>query len=862
MKKTLAISSAIGLVFSLAACAQEKKTDFRPPSVPLVTHDPYLSIWSSADKLTDDPTRHWTNAEMRLTGLIRIDGETFRVIGDMPEAVPALPQVSTRVLPTRTLCTFQNEKIKLVLMFVTPAIPSDIPLLSTPITYVTWDVSSVDGQAHDVTAFFGANADLARHERQQEVRPDAASLGAKTPIVKLGTLSQPVLQRSGDATRIDWGYACLGGRDEGVKLGVGGQRALIRNFVENGTLAADSAEQARDGTIAMGATIAFGSVDAGKPVSRHVLLGYDDEKSIEWMGEWLNGYWKKEHLTIEDAFEHFSANAADIIRRCETFDDELMSALRERGGEKYALLTALAHRQSLAATKVVADTNGAPLMFSKENNSNGCIGTVDIFFPQSPHFLLLNNDLAKASAIPILKYSSSPRWPWPYAPHDVGTYPKANGQVYGGGEKTEDGQMPVEESGNMLLILGGISKSDGNAEFVKPYWPLLTQWAKYLEEHGVDPANQLCTDDFAGHIARNANLSVKAILGMASYAMMADMLGEKETARHFMDFARSSARRWMEMAEAGDHYGLVFDKPDTWSQKYNLVWQQVLDLDIFPQEVIDKELAYYKTKMQPYGLPLDSRKLYTKTDWTLWTATLADDRATFDQLVDGVFRFANESKRRTPFADWYWTDSSRVEGFTARPVIGGLFMPMLKDEKLWLEWAAKAKPLANVTWADLPVPPKVFTLVPTSQEQPQQWRYTFEKPTDGWEAKDFDDQPWKQGPGGFGTDGTPGAEVRTRWNTSDIWIRRPFTMPADNQPGELALFVHHDEDVEIYLDGELLAQGTGHTGQYGVLKLKPEQQARLTPGEHVFAIHCHQTGGGQYIDVGVVRVEPKPASTR
>lgn len=852
MRQALTSLAVLATTFGVTLSdTHAQTTAFRPPSVPLVTHDPYLSIWSNADKLTDGSTRHWTNSEMRLTGLLRVDGETFRVIGNSPKSAPALNQMSTRVFPTRTVCTFENAKVKLTLTFITPTLPTDLVLMSTPITYVHWEVVSADAQPHDVVAFFGASADLARHESHQTVKTVPAVAGAKTAIVKIGTTQQPVLERSGDATRIDWGYACLGGNDAGVKVSDGTEHGLIESFSKDGNLATGG-----DGTPGLGATLSFGSV-SNTPVSRHVLLGYDDEKSIEWMGEWLNGYWKKEGTTIEAAFDRAEEQFAAVKQRCETFDDELMKSMTAVGGEKYALLAALAHRQSFAATKIVEDTNGAPLMFSKENNSNGCMGTVDIFFPQSPHFLLFNNDLAKASAIPVLKYASSPRWKWPYAPHDLGVYPRGNGQVYGGGERTEDGQMPVEESGNMLLILGGIAKSDGNADFVKPYWPLLTKWAKYLEEHGVDPANQLSTDDFSGHLARNANLSVKAILGMASYAMLADMLGEKEASRHYTEFARASAKRWMQMADAGDHYALAFDRPDTWSQKYNLVWDDILNLDIFPKEVVEKELAYYKTKMNPFGLPLDSRKAYTKSDWLVWTATLADDRATFDEYINGLYRFANETQRRTPFPDWYWTDTSRVEGFTARPVIGGLFMPMLKDEKVWRTWSKKATPLTNVQWAELPVPPTLHTVVPTSQEEPQQWRYTFEKPVEDWMKPEFADSGWKQGPGGFGGGGAPGASVKTTWETADIWIRREFTMPATTGDGELALFAHHDEDMEVYLDGKPFAQATGHTGQYGIVKLTPEKQALLTPGKHTFAVHCHQTGGGQYIDVGVVRVEPR-----
>jgi len=386
--------------------------------------------------------------------------------------------------------------------------------------------------------------------------------------------------------------------------------------------------------------------------------------------------------------------AARDYARCRekaaAFDRSFAARAEKTGGAKYAKLAALAYRQSFAACKLVCGKDGKPLYFSKENTSNGSIGTVDVFYPQLPLLLLESSALTRATLAPIMIYASSGKWPYDYAPHDVGTYPWGNGQTYNyranlpvdRQPKEDAARMPVEECGNMLISLCAYTQRSGDASLVGEYWTTVTKWVRYLEKFGFDPGNQLCTDDFAGHLAHNANLSIKSIMAFAAYARLAERLGKKEEAAKYLALAKESVPRWIEAAKGGAHggYRLAFDQPGTWSLKYNLVWDRVLGFNLFPAEVAEREMEVYRRVIRPFGLPLDSRSEYGKVDWEFWVASLTGRRADMDFITDAIYRYADETPDRNPFPDWHWTNNGRVRGFLGRSVIGGVFMPMLAAE--------------------------------------------------------------------------------------------------------------------------------------------------------------------------------------
>jgi hypothetical protein len=851
----LVLLAAAALLFARSSHAAETALPpLRPPAVPLLTTDPYFSVWSFSDRLTDADTRHWTGKPHTLLSLVRIDGKPYRIAGAQPAGVGALEQTNLEVLPTRTIYTFAGSGVKLTLTFTTPMLPDDLDVLTRPLTYVTWHAISTDGKPHQVTAMLAVGGDLAVNTPDQPVVAHRETFGDLTALV-IGSESQAVLRSKGDDHRIDWGYLYVTAPGA-TAAAISNAATLVKTFAESGKLPTKDdtsfPRPVRSGLPSAAVMVDLGAV-SDKGAARHAMVAYDDLYSIQYMRTNLRPYWRRNGMDAGKLLQAAAKDYPTIIERCAKFDEELIADVRSTGGEEYARICALAYRQSLAAQKVVADANGMPVSFSKENFSNGCIATVDVFYPQLPQFLLISPALAKAALVPLLEYASSDRWKFDFAPHDLGTYPQANGQVYGGGERTEDNQMPVEESGNMLALVAAVAKVEGNAAFAARYWPALTKWAKYLEAKGFDPENQLCTDDFAGHLAHNTNLSIKAIMGLGSYSTLCEMRGDASEAARVRKTAQGFADRWVNEAAEGDHYRLTFDKPGTWSQKYNLVWDKVLGFGLFPKEVAQKEVAYYLTKQNKYGLPLDSRNTYTKLDWVTWTATLAERPQDFEALIAPIHTFLHESSSRVPMTDWYFTDKGTQSGFQARPVVGGVFIKMLADDAMWKKWAGRAQKVTG-QWAAIPVPPTIEVVEPGSKPDGVIWRYTTDKPPAGWMKANFNDRNWKQGPGGFGTEGTPGAIVRTRWNSPEIYIRREINVLANTDIASLQLYVHHDEDAKIYLNGTLAAQTSGFTADYDVVEMLPEARAALKPGKNLLAVHCRQTTGGQYIDVGLARV--------
>jgi hypothetical protein len=663
----------------------------RVPATPLITHDPYFSIWSTTDNLTDSDTTHWTGTAQPLTGIVHIDGKAFRFMGRHPEAIPAIEQIGRTIEPTHTRYEFRGDGVAIDFTFFTPVMPEDLDVYSRPVTYLTWSVRAIDGAKHSVSILLDVDPVIAVNDRGEQV-VSSRHRTSLLDVLSVGSRDQNLLNRSGDNLRIDWGYFHLAiPKDEASSSAIAPHAAEA--FTAHGVFPTSDSiampQPAGEDSPHLAAVLDFGSV-AAQSVTRHLLVSYTEGYAIQYLNRNLRPYWQRDNLPVEDMLDDAERQYAALDARGHAFDAELEADLANIGGQHYAAIATLAYRQTIAAHKLVADINGDPMLFAKENFSNGCIATVDVLYPSAPFFLFFQPRLLEAQLLPVLEYAALPRWRFPFAPHDLGQYPLANGQVYGGGEKTEEDQMPVEESGNMLILVDAVAQAEHNAQLAQRYWPQLTSWANYLKEKGLDPENQLTTDDFAGHVAHNANLSIKAIEALAAYADLAHLLNQESVAAEYNSTAKSMAEKWAAMAVEGDHYKLAFNSPGTWSQKYNLVWDRILGYRLFPEKVRETEMAYYMGKINRYGLPLDGRADYTKLDWSIWTATLASNPEQFNALVDPIFLWMSETPDRVPLTDWYDTKTGKQVGFQARSVVGGIFIKALNDTRLTAKWRAKA----------------------------------------------------------------------------------------------------------------------------------------------------------------------------
>lgn len=656
------------------------------PAYPLFVKDPNFSLWSMSDRLNESNVRTWYGAEKPIYGFIRTGGETYCFLGNARDwancGVREAEQTALGISSFTTDYTFRAGNATLYLSFVSPVPPTNPELLSMPVCYLTYRITGDE----DAEVSLFVNRRVAYNDipenANKSVRGGVIPFGGFEGAF-LGLKRQLPLSNNNDLIGADWGYWYLAG-----------ERAYILD--ESDLSAYLTAGRTDFGN--RGEERYIGVVGGG---DGRFLLAFDEGVSIDYFGEYLRGYYLDRH-TVGEALTYVFAHAEEIDRELASFDGDLR-ARAARYGDEYLRVLYASLRQSVAAHKAVTDRAGHLLFLSKECGSNGCIATVDVSYPSMPLYLLYAPELVRGMMRPILRFARMPVWEYDFAPHDVGTYPSCIGQVYGlrcggghyhgnyrktGNPETHmplyllppafhpydfSRQMPVEECANMLIMFLACERADGDRTFFGENRDLCDKWVRYLVEYGLRPDDQLCTDDFAGHLKNNLNLAIKATVGIAAYAALT---GEGS----YRKIAEDYAQQISELIASHTHSPLTWDSGDeTFSLKYNLAFDKLLGLGLFSAELLEKEVDGYLTKTARYGIPLDSRRGYTKSDWLLWVASLTDDMEKRRRIIAPIDGFLRESPDRVPFSDWYETEDGRHHEFIARSVVGGCFILLYGD---------------------------------------------------------------------------------------------------------------------------------------------------------------------------------------
>ena len=370
---------------------------------------------------------------------------------------------------------------------------------------------------------------------------------------------------------------------------------------------------------------------------------------------------------------------------------------RRAGGAEYEALCVLSLRQAYGATELAVGPDNTPWAFLKEIASDGDTATVDVIFPASPVWIYLDPQYLSLLLRPTFGYAASGRWTARFAPHDLGPYPTASGYPHNGGEN-----MPIEESGNMLIMAAAYTRAAPGTTalvYLQANYRLLKRWADYLVDTLPNPGRQNQTDDFAGKIAHSVNLSLKGIIGVAAMGQIAQACGEHADAVHYREQAMQFIGYWLKHAQGGGHrhLGLTYRRKRAWGDTYNAYPDALLGTGLVPDSVAAEQAAFYRTRTNRFGLPLQTPHRYGKTDWQMWLAAWLHRYPIAQELIDRAYSYANTTRSRVPFCDLYDTVSGdEVYGFQARPVQGGIFALLalreLEGRSAWEPGGSAARP--------------------------------------------------------------------------------------------------------------------------------------------------------------------------
>ncbi|PIL37079.1 hypothetical protein GSI_00771 [Ganoderma sinense ZZ0214-1] len=681
---TLLVSGASLLLAPVAAAVTWTATPFNPASVPLAVRTPYLSAWlaqGAGTALNDAWPTFWTGTIVGWAGYVKVDGTTYTWLGAPNVAGSSkATQKSLEFTSTQSIFTMTAGPVDLTATFLSPVEPSDLVRQSLPLSYLAVSVKSNDRNSHSVQVYTDISAEWVTGDNSLVANWTTMTGSVLTHQVSLA--SQSVYGEVSDHTQYGSAYhATL--NTTGATWQTGQDTVVRAQFISNGALAntADTSFRAvSDRWPVFGFSHDLGTITSAASSPVVFVVGHIRDPAIQYITA-NNGrqdrsilFWT-EYATVSSAISTFIHDYADALLRAQAFDAKVKADASKISSD-YADIVALSVRQAFGSIEITVSKDSSGnfntsdvMTFMKEISSDGNTNTVDVIFPAWPIFLYTNPALGTQMLEPLFRYQATGQYPNKWAVHDMGAhYPQAIGHNDG-----QDEAMQVEESGNMLIMTLSLAQKGRDTSLIQKYFSLLDQWTQYLIADSLIPAEQLSTDDFAGQLANQTNLAIKGIVGIKAMSKIAEIAGDSAKAQNYSDIATSYAQQWQNFALSSDktHLTLNYGNDASWGLAYNLFADKLLGTNVFPQSIFDLQTQWYSTHALDFGVPLDTRHTYTKSDWEIWTAALVTSDSVRDLFISSVHKYAADGESSQPLGDWYETSNGAVEGFRARPVVGG-----------------------------------------------------------------------------------------------------------------------------------------------------------------------------------------------
>ncbi|EMD40792.1 hypothetical protein CERSUDRAFT_103175 [Gelatoporia subvermispora B] len=685
MSPLASLTTILTFISVVCAATSWTTTPFNPAAIPLAVRSPYLSAWlaqGAGNALNDVWPTFWTGAIVGWAGFINVDGESYVFLGDpdVPNAsFQKAVQKSFEFTSTQSVFVLSAGPVDLTATFLSPVEPSDLANQSFPFSYLALSAASNDGQPHAVQVYTDISAEWVSGDDSLTVNWTTTVGDTITHQVQLE--DQTVFGEVND--RIQQGSAFHSTLNSTGTTFQTGQDVVVRaQFIQNGVLANTQDTDFRavsDDWPVFALAHDLGTISAASdPVI--FSIGHVRDPAVEYLiandaTQNRSLFFWSQISTLDDAITTFLQDFPNALARADAFDAQV-NADASQISSNYAGLVALSIRQGFGAIEITLSKDASGqfntsdiMAFLKEISSDGNVNTVDVIFPTWPLLLYTNPAIGKYLLIPLFAYQATGQYPNAWAVHDMGaSYPKALGHNDG-----NDEPMPLEESGNMVIMTLSHFQRTGDNSIITTYFDLLDQWTQFLITDALIPENQISTDDFAGSLANQTNLAIKGIVGIKAMAEIASIVGDTARSSNYSSISASYVPQWQQFATSSDgkHLTLSYGNDSSWGLSYNMFADVLLNTSVFPASVYDMQTAWYETVVNEFGVPLDTRHTYTKSDWQSWTAALVTSTTVRDIFINSVFKYAADEENSQPLGDWYETLNGDVEGFKARPVVGG-----------------------------------------------------------------------------------------------------------------------------------------------------------------------------------------------